>query len=80
MLTGCLGLSHVLHPIGLPSLLHFMHTSIAIYDIRISFTQSKSRDNPFTGMNVTFLVLECMLALVIIFCFIFVRVFQLATM
>ena len=49
-------------------------------DIYISFTSSQGRDNPFTFMNVAFLVLGYMLALVTIFSFTFVRVFQLATM
>lgn len=46
----------------------------------ISLTYSKGRDNPFNLMNVPFLVLGYMFALVVIFRFTFLRVFQLADM
>ena len=48
--------------------------------MNISFTYRQGRDNPFTYMNVALLLLGYMLALVIIFRFTFVRVFQVATM
>lgn len=46
----------------------------------ISFTYSQGRDDPFAFTNVAFLVLGYMLAVVVIFCFTVVRVFQLATL
>ena len=74
---GYLGLSHVLHQMGLgPHLASFTPQLLST----ISFPYSQGRDDPFAFMNVAFPVLGYMLAVIIIFCFTVVRVFQLATL
>ena len=59
-------------------MLHFMTPQLRNKYENLIYLQPR-QDNPFTFMHVAFLVLGYMLALFIIFCFTFARIFQLAT-